>query len=64
MNHACLVLQLNSPDLAMTAPGAGWLDNFRRQMELNVEALNYALRVEDGDHAEQVWRNPPLRPVP
>ena len=27
----------------MTAPGAGSLENFRRQMELGVEALNYAL---------------------
>src|ERR1700677_3712549 len=38
-----LVLQLDCPDLAMTAPGAGSLENFRRQMELNVEALNHAL---------------------
>ena len=27
----------------MTAPGAGSLENFRGQMELNVEALNHAL---------------------
>jgi 5-methyltetrahydropteroyltriglutamate--homocysteine methyltransferase len=38
-----LVLQLDCPDLAATAPGAGSLENFRRQMELNVEALNHAL---------------------
>ena len=41
--RAGLVLQLDCPDLAMTAPGAGSLENFRRQMELNVEALNHAL---------------------
>lgn len=40
---AGLVLQVDCPDLAMTAPGAGSLENFRRQMEQNVEALNYAL---------------------
>ena len=27
----------------MTAPGAGPLENFRAQMELNIEALNHAL---------------------
>jgi 5-methyltetrahydropteroyltriglutamate--homocysteine methyltransferase len=27
----------------MTAPGAGSLENFRAQMELSVDALNYAL---------------------
>ncbi len=41
--RAGLVLQVDCPDLAMTAPGAGSLENFRRQMELNVEALNHAL---------------------
>jgi len=41
--RAGLVLQLDCPDLAMTAPGAGSLENFRRQMELNVEVLNHAL---------------------
>jgi 5-methyltetrahydropteroyltriglutamate--homocysteine methyltransferase len=41
--RAGLVLQLDCPDLAMTAPGAGPLENFRAQMELNVEALNHAL---------------------
>jgi 5-methyltetrahydropteroyltriglutamate--homocysteine methyltransferase len=43
IHRAGLVLQLDCPDLAMTAPGAGSLENFRRQMELNVEALNHAL---------------------
>ena len=37
------MLQLDCPDLAMTAPGAGSLENFRREMELNIEALNHAL---------------------
>lgn len=43
IHRAGLVLQLDCPDLAMTAPGAGSLDNFRRQMELRVEALNEAV---------------------
>jgi 5-methyltetrahydropteroyltriglutamate--homocysteine methyltransferase len=43
IHRAGLVLQLDCPDLAMTAPGAGSLENFRRQMELGVEALNHAL---------------------
>jgi 5-methyltetrahydropteroyltriglutamate--homocysteine methyltransferase len=43
IHRAGLVLQLDCPDLAMTAPGAGSLENFRRQMELNVKALNHAL---------------------
>ena len=43
IHAAGLVLQLDCPDLAMTAPGAGSLENFRRQMELNIEALNHAL---------------------
>jgi 5-methyltetrahydropteroyltriglutamate--homocysteine methyltransferase len=43
IHRAGLVLQLDCPDLAMTAPGAGSLENFRRQMELSVEALNHAL---------------------
>jgi 5-methyltetrahydropteroyltriglutamate--homocysteine methyltransferase len=41
--RAGFVLQVDCPDLAMTAPGAGSLENFRRQMELGVEALNHAL---------------------
>ena len=41
--RAGFVLQLDCPDLAMTAPGAGSLENFRRQMEQSVEALNHAL---------------------
>ena len=43
IHRAGLVLQLDCPDLAMTAPGAGSLENFRAQMELNIEALNHAL---------------------
>jgi 5-methyltetrahydropteroyltriglutamate--homocysteine methyltransferase len=43
IHRAGLVLQLDCPDLAMTAPGAGSLENFRRQMQLNIEALNHAL---------------------
>jgi 5-methyltetrahydropteroyltriglutamate--homocysteine methyltransferase len=43
IHQAGFVLQLDCPDLAMTAPGAGSLDNFRRQMELSVEAINNAL---------------------
>jgi 5-methyltetrahydropteroyltriglutamate--homocysteine methyltransferase len=41
--RAGLVLQVDCPDLAMTAPGAGSLENFRGQMEQNIEALNHAL---------------------
>jgi 5-methyltetrahydropteroyltriglutamate--homocysteine methyltransferase len=43
IHQAGLVLQLDCPDLAMTAAGAGSLENFRAQMELSVEALNHAL---------------------
>jgi 5-methyltetrahydropteroyltriglutamate--homocysteine methyltransferase len=43
IHRAGIVLQLDCPDLAMTAPGAGSLENFRRQMEVGVEALNHAL---------------------
>jgi 5-methyltetrahydropteroyltriglutamate--homocysteine methyltransferase len=43
IHQAGFVLQLDCPDLAMTAPGAGSLENFRRQMELSVEAINNAL---------------------
>jgi 5-methyltetrahydropteroyltriglutamate--homocysteine methyltransferase len=43
IHEAGLVLQLDCPDLAMTAPGADSLQSFRRQMELNVEALNHAV---------------------
>jgi 5-methyltetrahydropteroyltriglutamate--homocysteine methyltransferase len=43
IHRAGLVLQLDCPDLAMIAPGAGSLENFRAQMELSVEALNHAL---------------------
>jgi len=43
IHNAGFVLQLDCPDLAMTAPGAESLESFRKQMELNVEALNHAL---------------------
>jgi 5-methyltetrahydropteroyltriglutamate--homocysteine methyltransferase len=43
IHRAGLVLQLDCPDLAMTAPGAGSLEDFRAQMELSVAALNHAL---------------------
>jgi 5-methyltetrahydropteroyltriglutamate--homocysteine methyltransferase len=43
IHRAGFILQLDCPDLAMTAPGAGSLENFRRQMEMNIEALNQAL---------------------
>lgn len=43
IHNAGFVLQLDCPDLAMTAPGAESLQSFRKQMELNVEALNHAL---------------------
>jgi 5-methyltetrahydropteroyltriglutamate--homocysteine methyltransferase len=43
IHRAGLVLQPDCPDLAMTAPGAGSLENFRAQMELTIEALNHAL---------------------
>ena len=43
IHHAGFIVQVDCPDLAMTAPGAGSLENFRNQMELNVEALNHAL---------------------
>jgi 5-methyltetrahydropteroyltriglutamate--homocysteine methyltransferase len=43
IHRAGFVLQLDCPDLAMTAPGAGSLENFRAQVELSVEAINHAL---------------------
>lgn len=43
IHRAGLLLQLDCPDFAMTAPGAGSLENFRRQLELSVQALNHAL---------------------
>jgi 5-methyltetrahydropteroyltriglutamate--homocysteine methyltransferase len=43
IHRAGFTLQLDCPDLAMIAPAAGSLEAFRRQMELAVEALNYAL---------------------
>jgi 5-methyltetrahydropteroyltriglutamate--homocysteine methyltransferase len=43
IHQAGFVLQLDCPDLAMTAHGAGSLANFRKQMELSVEAINHAV---------------------
>jgi 5-methyltetrahydropteroyltriglutamate--homocysteine methyltransferase len=43
IHRAGFVLQLDCPDLAMTAHGAGSLENFRKQMELSVEAINHAV---------------------
>ena len=43
IHQAGFLLQLDCPDFAMTAPGAGSLENFRRQLEMSVEALNQAL---------------------
>ncbi len=43
IHRAGFTLQVDCPDLAMTAPGAGSLANFRSQMELAIEALNHAL---------------------
>ncbi|MGH9118104.1 MAG: cobalamin-independent methionine synthase II family protein [Acidimicrobiales bacterium] len=43
IHRAGILLQLDCPDLAMTAPGAGSLENFRRQMEQRITALNAAV---------------------
>ncbi|MGH3273164.1 MAG: cobalamin-independent methionine synthase II family protein [Streptosporangiaceae bacterium] len=43
IHRAGFVLQLDCPDLAMTAASAGSLENFRAQLELRVEAINHAL---------------------
>ena len=43
INRAGFVLQLDCPDFAMTAPGAGSVENFRDQLALSVDALNRAL---------------------
>jgi 5-methyltetrahydropteroyltriglutamate--homocysteine methyltransferase len=43
IHGAGFVLQLDCPDFAMTAPGAGSLKNFRNQLETSVEVLNHAL---------------------
>jgi 5-methyltetrahydropteroyltriglutamate--homocysteine methyltransferase len=43
IHRAGFILQVDCPDLAMTAPGAASLEDFRRQMEMNIEALNQAL---------------------
>ncbi|MGI9092492.1 MAG: hypothetical protein ACR2FF_03415 [Mycobacteriales bacterium] len=41
IHKAGFVLQLDCPDFAMIAPGAGSLENFRAKLELAVEALNH-----------------------
>lgn len=43
IHRAGFLLQLDCPDFAMTAPGAGSLQNFRKQMERGLEALNHAV---------------------
>ncbi len=43
IHRAGFLLQLDCPDFAMTAPGAGSLENFRRQLRMSVDALNQAL---------------------
>ena len=43
IHRAGFLLQLDCPDLAMTAPGADSLQSFRKQIEANVEAMNHAL---------------------
>jgi 5-methyltetrahydropteroyltriglutamate--homocysteine methyltransferase len=43
IHEAGFLLQLDCPDFAMTAPGAGSLANFRVALERSVEALNHAL---------------------
>ncbi len=43
IHEAGFILQLDCPDFAMTAPGAGSLENFRKQLQMSVEALNQAL---------------------
>ncbi len=43
IHRAGFVLQLDCPDFAMIAYGAGSLENFRRQLALSVEAVNHAL---------------------
>jgi 5-methyltetrahydropteroyltriglutamate--homocysteine methyltransferase len=44
IHDAGFLLQLDCPDFAMTAPGAGSVENFRKQLERSVEALNHALQ--------------------
>lgn len=43
ISRAGFVLQLDCPDFAMVASGAGSLENFRRKLGLAVEALNHAV---------------------
>jgi 5-methyltetrahydropteroyltriglutamate--homocysteine methyltransferase len=59
IHRAGLILQLDCPDLAMTALGAGSLENFRRQMELGVEAMNHALAnvPAEGSRIHICWGN-------
>jgi 5-methyltetrahydropteroyltriglutamate--homocysteine methyltransferase len=59
IHRAGFVLQLDCPDFAMTAPGAGSLDNFRKQLEMSVEALNHALEnvPADASRIHICWGN-------
>lgn len=43
IHRAGILLQLDCPDFAMTAPGAGSVAEHRRLMEMRVEALNHAV---------------------
>lgn len=43
IHDAGFILQLDCPDLAMIAPAFASLEEFREQMELQVEVLNHAL---------------------
>ncbi len=43
IHEAGFILQIDCPDFAMTAPGAGSVENFRKQLQMSVEALNQAL---------------------
>jgi 5-methyltetrahydropteroyltriglutamate--homocysteine methyltransferase len=43
IHRAGFVLQLDCPDFAMTAPGFDSLADFRKQMQLSVEAVNHAV---------------------
>jgi 5-methyltetrahydropteroyltriglutamate--homocysteine methyltransferase len=43
IHDAGILLQLDCPDFAMVAPGAGSVESFRKQLGLAVEALNHAV---------------------
>jgi 5-methyltetrahydropteroyltriglutamate--homocysteine methyltransferase len=59
IHNAGLVLQLDCPDFAMTALGAGSIQNFRRQLDMSVHALNEALRniPADATRVHICWGN-------